>query len=212
MNFVQKLDYLMKIKGISNYRLAKDLNTKTSTVSGWLSGREPQRKYINSLCNYFNVSYEELTNSDIELGTNEKIPTTSPDAVRIPVLGRVAAGIPIEAVEDEVDWEEIPASWTNGGKEYFGLKVVGDSMYPKYLENDTVIVHKTPCLESGQDCVVYINGYDATLKTVKAHNDGSITLIPFNREYAPKTYTKAEMGSTPVGILGVVVELRRKML
>ena len=129
----------------------------------------------------------------------------------IPVLGRVAAGVPIEAIEDVIDWEDIPIEKTQGGKKFFGLKVQGDSMYPKYLEGDTVIVQKASDCESGRDCVVYTNGHDATLKTVKKKEDGSIELIPYNREYPPKLYSKQEVAELPIVICGVVVELRRKI-
>lgn len=117
----------------------------------------------------------------------------------------------IEAVEDILDWEEIPASMCSGGREYFALQVQGDSMWPDYLTGDVVIIRKTPCCESGEDCVVYINGYDATLKQVKLGEDGSLSIIPRNPNYPPKTYTAEEVHDLPVSIAGVVVELRRKV-
>lgn len=121
------------------------------------------------------------------------------------------AGIPIEAIEDVVDWEDIPEEMVRGNKEYFGLKVSGDSMYPKYLDGDTVIVLKQPTCESGDDCIVYVNGYDATLKTVKRNSNGSLTLQPINPQYAPRTFSTDEISALPVSIAGVVVELRRKI-
>lgn len=148
---------------------------------------------------------------EAERNIKEKDLGKSIKGVRVPVLGHVAAGVPIEAIEDEVDWEDIPTEWIHSGHEYFGLKVQGDSMYPKYLEGDTVIVRKTEDCESGQDCVVYVNGYDATLKNVKKQEDGSLILVPFNREYPPKKYTPKEIDERPVVICGVVVELRRKV-
>lgn len=130
-------------------------------------------------------------------------------AIRIPVLGRVPAGIPLEAIEDIVDFEEIPADMVRGDSEYFGLRVSGDSMYPKYLEGDIIIVRRQDTCENGQDCVVYVNGYDATLKTVYLLGNGGIRLQPVNPQYAPKSYF---MGDEPVSIAGVVVELRRKII
>lgn len=130
-------------------------------------------------------------------------------AIRVPVLGRVPAGIPLEAIQEVIDYEEIPAEMGRGGAEYFGLLVKGDSMYPRYLEGDVIIVRKQSTCESGQDCVVYVNGYDATLKTVFLLDDGGIKLQPFNHLYPPKTYYP---GDEPIAIAGVVVELRRKMM
>ena len=136
---------------------------------------------------------------------------TAGSSVRISVLGSVPAGVPIEAIEDVIDWEDIPAAMTRGGKEYFALRVSGDSMYPKYLDWDIVIVHKTPTCDSGDDCVVYVNGYDATLKTVVLGEDGSVTLRPININYAPRTFSPTEVAELPVSIAGVVAELRRKV-
>ena len=129
---------------------------------------------------------------------------------RIKVYGSVPAGIPIEAVEDVCDWEDIPMDWIATGDKYIGLKVKGNSMYPKYIDGDTVIVKLQPDCESGQDAVVYVNGYDATLKKVIKQQDG-IMLQPINPEYEPKKYDYNDE-IFPVSILGVVVELRRKMI
>lgn len=139
--------------------------------------------------------------------------TDEPEAKieRIPVLGSVPAGIPLEAIEDIIDWEEIPRAMCSGGREYFALQVNGDSMWPDYLPGDVVIVQKTPTCESGDVCVVYVNGYDATLKQVKLHEDGSLTIIPKNQSYSPRTFSREEIQELPVSIAGVVVELRRKI-
>ncbi len=79
-------------------------------------------------------------------------------------------------------------------------------MYPKYLEGDTVIIQLQQDCDSGQDCACYVNGYEATLKTVKKE-EGKIELKPINPNYPPKTYKHPG----EVTILGVVKELRRKM-
>ncbi len=82
-------------------------------------------------------------------------------------------------------------------------------MYPKYFEGDIVIIELTPDCDSGKDAVVYINGYDATLKEVHKEKDGWITLKPLNPEYPPKNY-KSDLDNY-VTILGIVKELRRKV-
>ena len=130
-------------------------------------------------------------------------------ALRIPVLGSVPAGIPLEAIEDIVDWEEIPIEWTRGGKEFFSLRVKGDSMYPNYLEGDTIILKKADDCESGDVCVVYVNGNDATLKKVVKRQD-CIVLQPLNSAYDPKVYDYHDE-LNPIQIAGVVVEIRRKV-
>ena len=169
---------------------------------------EPLAKILRTTPAYL-MGWEEESPTLDDLSTHKTFPIT----IRIPVLGSVPAGIPIEAVEnmDWEDWEEIPSSWLTGDREYFGLKVQGDSMYPKYLDKDTVIVRKSSTCNSGDDCIVYVNGYDATLKTIILNEDGSMELRPKNPEYSPRTYTSQEVADLPVSICGVVVELRRKI-
>lgn len=174
----------------------------------------PTMETIQAVGRVLGISFNEIV-AMLDRGTEVSISAQYVDApqagVLIPVLGLVPAGIPVEAIEDIVDWEEIPATMCNGGREYFGLLVKGDSMYPDYLEGDTIIVQRTQVFESGDVCVVYVNGYDATLKRVKVDETGAWTLIPRNPEYPPKTYSAQEVQTVPVSIAGVVVELRRKV-
>lgn len=137
------------------------------------------------------------------------VPIRSIETVQIPVYGKVPAGPPTEAIEYIEETIDIPAEWTRYGQRYFGLTVQGDSMYPKYQNGDVVIIKEQPNCESGQDCVVYVNGYDSTLKKVIKEPDG-IMLQPLNPEYSPKKYDYADE-LNPVTILGIVVELRRKI-
>ena len=145
------------------------------------------------------------------LGPQTEVPGSSPSSYRIPVLGTIPAGIPLEAIEDIQDWEEIPAAWGSGDRQYFGLRVKGDSMYPRYLDGDTVILRKETTCESGDDCAVLVNGEGATIKQVIRKGDGSLELRPTNPAYPPRIYSPAEVESLPVQIIGVVVELRRKI-
>lgn len=135
--------------------------------------------------------------------------------VRVNVYGTIPAGIPIEAIEDIIDWEDIPEDWCRGGKEFFALQVKGDSMFPDYIEGDTIICEVTPDFFDGDDCVVYVNGYDATLKRC-FHKGADILLEPVNSQYAPQLYRIAEdiepyaTNVLSARVLGVVRELRRK--
>ncbi len=131
------------------------------------------------------------------------------NTISIPVLGSIPAGVPLEAVQDVLEWIDIPEEWTRGDRQYFGLVVKGDSMFPEYLEGDIVVIRKQPCCDSGDDCAVIINDADATLKRVRILEDG-IELEAINPMYGKKKFTYEEAESLPVNILGVVVELRRK--
>ncbi len=132
----------------------------------------------------------------------------NPNKLLIPVLGTIPAGIPLEAIEEIIDYEEIPQSMATTGN-FFGLKVKGDSMSPRIINGDIVIVKKQEDAESGDICVVMVNGFDATLKQIKKDYNG-ITLVPFNNEYKPMFYSNKEIQELPVRIIGKVVELRGK--
>lgn len=129
--------------------------------------------------------------------------------VRIPVLGRVVAGIPLDAIEEVIDYEEIPKSMAATG-DYFALQVKGDSMLPTLKDGDVVIVKKQPTVNSGDIAIILVNGNEATVKEVKESPAG-ITLIGHNvAVYTPQFYTNEEIKSLPVQVLGKVVEMRRK--
>ena len=115
----------------------------------------------------------------------------------------------MECIEDVIDTEEIDADMLKGGKQYFGLKIKGDSMYPEYLDNDTIILEKVDDCESGDDCVIMVNGNDATFKRVFKNQNG-IILQPLNNNYQPMIYTNEQIEDLPVRVIGKVVELRRR--
>ncbi len=123
-------------------------------------------------------------------------------------MGTIPAGVPLEAIEDVLDYEELPESMFSGGREYFALKIKGDSMIPRYEDGDVVILRKQDSCESGQDCAVLVNGNDATFKRVRM-NEKTLTLQPLNPAYEPMVYTTKEVVDLPVRILGVAVEIRR---
>lgn len=192
-----------KAAGMTQAEVAKIVGITQNGYSYWENGKAKiDNESLAKLSRIFGVSIDYLIGVDDSLDGK---------AIRIPVLGSVPAGIPIEAIEDIVDWEDLPKSMASGGREYFALQVKGDSMWPDYLPGDTVIVRKQPTCQSGEDCVVYVNGYEATLKQVRLNDDHSLTIVPRNQLYPPRTYSPEEIESLPVSIAGVVVELRRKI-
>lgn len=129
-------------------------------------------------------------------------------AFKVPVLGYVRAGIPMDAVEYIIDYEEISEEMARQG-EFFGLQIKGDSMEPKISEGDVVIVRKQSTIENGEIAIVLVNGDEATIKKVQKF-DGGINLVPSNPAYNVMTYTNEQIEKLPVQILGKAVELRAK--
>lgn len=166
----------------------------------------PTLDAFKSICIGMNIGTQELLNV-LDEGQEFTI-TSSISPTHLPVLGRIPAGIPIEMIEDVIDYEDISEDMLKGGKEYFALKVTGNSMEPKYLDGDVLIVLKAEDCESGQDAIIAVNGFDATFKRVFKTEQG-ITLQPLNNEYMPVFYSNEDVKNKPVKILGVVKEIRR---
>lgn len=190
--------------GYSQQKLASLMGVSRSTVAMWETGAsQPDNDSIIRLSRLLDVSTDYL------LGTSSAPSRPASSGVQIPVLGDVRAGLPIEAVENIIDYEEISAELARSG-EFFALRIVGDSMEPRIREGDVVIVRKQPDLESGEVGIVLVNGDSATVKKVVKHEDG-ISLIAYNAAvYPPHFYTKKEITTLPVTIIGKVVELRAK--
>lgn len=195
--FKDQLKLLRSQKGLSQAELANQLDISPSTVAMWESGKREPRDYetLELIADYFNVNMEVLL-------TGKLSPT------KIPVLGKVIAGIPIEAIEDIIDYEEIPESMAKQG-EYFALQIKGSSMEPKFSDGDVVIVRKQEDVDNGSIAIILVNGNEATVKKIKKFENG-INLIPTNPDYEVLTYTTEEIKSLPVQIIGKVVELRAK--
>lgn len=193
---------LRQKKRLSQVSLAEAFGVAQSAISNWEKGnREPDNTTLRKLAEYFGVSIDYL------LGNSDE-PQPKHVGIRIPVLGDVAAGIPIDAVEDVLDYEEIDEDLARTG-EFFALRIRGQSMEPRMMEGDVVIVRQQETAETGDTVVVSVNGDLATVKKIKIGSTG-ITLIPTNPSYDPMYYTSEEVEQLPVRIRGKVVELRAK--
>lgn len=206
MELSEKIKMLRIQNGLTLEEVGNIVGVGKSTVRKWESGEiaNMRRDKIALLAKALHVTPAFLMGWEAD-AANE----LTAKVIRVPVLGTIPAGIPIEAIEDVIDWEELPAEMARGGKEYFALQIKGDSMYPRYENDDVVIFRKQDTCENGQDCAVMVNGDDATFKRVRISDNG-ITLQPLNPEYAPLVYSNEDVMSLPVRIIGVAVELRRK--
>ena len=201
--FSSNLRFYMEKRNKSRNEVCEALNFKYTTFTDWCNGvKYPRIDNIEKLANYFGISKSDL----IEIKGNDT--DDSIKAVQIPVLGYVKAGIPMTAIENIIDYEEISQEQARTG-EFFGLQIKGDSMEPKISEGDVVIVRKQETVENGEIAVVLINGDDATVKKFYK-TDAGIKLVSTNPTYDPFFYTPDEVNSLPVTIIGKVVELRAK--
>lgn len=203
--FGKILKQLRTDKGLTQSDIGKIVNKGDSTVRMWeLRNSEPDYDTIVILANYFNVSVDYLLGRETKSPSEER----KSGGKWIPVYGRIAAGIPIEAIEDIIDYEELPEEMLKHG-EYIALQVKGDSMEPRISEGDTVIIRLQDTIESGEVAAVYVNGNDVTLKRVRKEDNG-IWLIGNNPSFTPIFYSQKQCVDLPVRILGKMVELRGK--
>lgn len=197
---MNRIHELRKAQKISQAKLAHILNVHQTTVSSWEIGtKSPDNDMLKKLADLFGVTMEYM------LGYSEKPQRTN----WIPVYGKVAAGIPVTAVDEVVDQEELTDDMVKDGSEYIGIRVAGQSMEPKISEGDTVIVRIQPDVEDGEIAVVLVNGDEATCKKIKKTPEG-VMLLSLNPAFPPIFYTNKEIETLPVKILGKVVELRAK--
>ncbi len=212
MGFSKRLKELRESRSLTQAGLAQITNLSRSAIAAYETGaREPNFDTLKKFASYFKVETDFLLGNAPTPGEDSALSEYRNEEkhFKIPVLGTVVAGIPMEAIQNIEDYEEI--SETMGDpRDYFALRVHGRSMEPRLMEGDTIIVRKQEDLDSGQVGVVLINGNEGMVKQVKKSDKG-ILLIGFNQAvYEPHFYTNEEIMELPVRIAGVVVESRHK--
>ena len=212
MSLAKNIRYLRKKFNYSQDFIAEKLGYKSyTTVQKWEMGiSEPSISKLKELSDLFNVDINDMTTKNMEKeehiiqSTRHKL-----KGVHIPVLGTVPAGIPVEAVEDVLDWEEITEDMAATG-EFFALKIKGHSMEPKIGDGDIVIVRIQSDVDSGSIVIARIgNDEEVTCKKLLKNKDG-VTFVPFNPSYEALYYTNEQIHTLPVTIMGKVIELRSK--
>ena len=205
-----KIKYYRNQRNLTLEDLADKLGTTFQTVSRYENGeRRTNNDVLFSLSKIFNISINDFF-PPID---NASFVDVLSNTVRIPVLGFIKAGLPIEAQQDIIDYIDIPKQWTNGGKEFYALKISGNSMTPNYNDGDIVIFEQTPDYEKAnkKDCAVMINCTECTFKKV-SWNENGITLIPYNTtDFDIKHFTRQEVIDLPIRIIGIAVEKRTKV-
>ena len=160
------------------------------------------KKRLTDLIEKNEIFLSKSTNQDDDLKKIGAIPLSKIEATKIPVLGKVKAGYNYLAQENIIDY--IAFNIDGADKEnYYALYVIGDSMEPLFDDGDIVIVHKQNDFNNGDNCVILINGDEATIKKVYKGTTG-IKLQAVNPYYPPRIFTEEEIRDLPVKIIGVV--------
>ena len=223
----QRLKEIMNLKNIKQIDILNKvqplceqwgIKMGSNDLSQYVTGKvEPSQKKLSVLAEALGTNEVWLMGYDVpmdyELNFDNAIPIELDDnTVNIPVLGVIKAGIPIEAQEEILEYIEIPKRWTLGGRKFYGLKISGDSMYPKYDENDIVIFEQLEdmSIANNKDCAVMVNGDDATFKKVLVNEQG-VVLVPYNMAYDMMMFSPQDVIDKPVRIIGIAKEKRTKL-
>lgn len=193
---------LLLKRGKSQKDLCDNLGFSPASVSSWVNGtRIPKEGNIVLMAAYLGCSVD-----DIALDPKEAHRKRS---FSIPVYARVGAGPPLEASEEIIDREEISERMASLGS-FYGLRIGGDSMEPRIVRGDVVIVRKQDTADDGDIVIAIVNQNDAVCKRLKKYK-GGIALVSNNPMYEPMYFTITDTQDIPVRIIGKVVELRGKL-
>lgn len=200
--FTERIKSLCAEKGVT----MRDVELALGFSRGYIinTGKResiPAADRIDKLANYFGVSRSFIMGE-----SDNTMESAPPIGCMIPLLGRVAAGVPISAVENVIGQEEISKALASTG-EFFALRIKGDSMSPYIMDRDVVIVRQQPDAESGEIVIAIINEEDGCCKKLKKLDDGSIALVSLNHAYDPLIFRKGD----DVQVIGKVIEIRRSI-
>lgn len=203
MKIGDKIRMLRKQKGLTQTELGEKLGVKTNAVSKWECGRVediPMSK-VKAMSVLFDVTPSFLID-DEQLPSNAT-PLDVQSFHRIPILGRIAAGLPLYA---EQNIEGYTLTDLNGGAEYFALRVKGDSMNAARIqEGDVLIVRRQEEVENGEVAIVMVGDDDATVKRFYSTGN-TVTLMPqsTNPKHQAQMY---DLRKTKIKVLGKVVKV-----
>lgn len=222
----ERYSEMLKERGVKNIDVSRATGIPASTFSDWKKGKSsPKRDKIEKIAEFFEINpdwlagtsdfktnkeilenFDKVSNLDVIKG---QMIDVQENTTRIRVLGKVAAGVPTHMQDEYVIGYEDVSNDMIKDDTVFGLEINGDSMSPRILKGDVVIVREQNDAESGDVVIVTINGDEATCKRLMKYADG-ISLISFNPAYEPMTFSNKEIEEKPVRILGKVIENRSR--
>ncbi|WP_445505782.1 LexA family protein [Niallia sp. 03091] len=208
MSIGRNIKKLREIHNLSQKELGEIAGVSDKAVSTWEKGlKDPRMGAIQKIADHFGI-----LKSDIIENKNEKVTEIKEtalkygkDSIRIPLLGSIAAGLPIEMIAVE-EWVNVPVEVAETFPDAFLLRVNGDSMNKVVPENALALIDPTLEVKNGEIAAVAVNGYDATLKRVFKFQDG-ITLEPesYNPMHQTQFFSDKEIEYNPVSIKGKLV-------
>ena len=202
----ERLKRAREINNITLEEAGEKVHVHKSTILRWENGETEKFKIptLEILASFYDVNPAWLMGYDVPM---KSIPIDNMEKIKVPLLGTVKAGYDYLAEENIVGYESIDN--VSDKENYYALTVTGDSMEPLFSDGDIAIVHKQDDFESGNTCIILINGDEATVKKVVRMEDG-IDLIAMNPYYPTRHFTKKDMQDIPVKIIGKVIEARKR--
>ena len=197
----------MFFKGIRQKDISDRTGISDSKISSYVTGRyKPNAETLAKIANALGVDAAWLAGEGPDAEPEEF--TRGERGFReIPIVGRVAAGEPIFDEGNVVGEVFVDPALVEGDTHLFALKVTGDSMSPKILDGDTLIVREQPDAENGEIVIVTVDGDEGTCKKLQRYPD-SLALISLNPVYEPIVYTWEEVEQLPVRVVGKVIQSR----
>lgn len=209
-----RLKQARELRNITLEEAGNKIGVHKSTILRWENGETEKFKIpmLETLASLYNVNPAWLMGYDVPMERQKEESNVFPVPdipKKVPVVGKISAGMPILAIENIEGYEFAPSSQIKEGYTYFYLKVQGDSMNLKFNEGDIVLVQKQDFLENDQIGVILVNGDDATVKKYKSEN-GLVILEPMstNPENTVQIYDPKKID---IKIVGKVISYQGKI-
>ncbi len=211
MTMGERIKAMRKAQGLTQEELGNMLGIKKAAVQKYEKGTVKNIKYdtLMLLAEIFGTSVEYIVSGGDVLPENMR-PAVIEDAVRIPVLANVSAGMGCHAdsfADNAVSYETVSADTLTSDGDYVYMRVTGDSMYPVFMEGDLALVRVQPSVDSGSYAVVIIDNDNGVIKKV-VYGDDYIELHSINPMYPTRQFTGAAV--MRIRVFGLVKECRRK--
>ena len=199
--------------GLTQDDLAKEIGLNKSTIQRYESGNISRLKLpvIDAIAQFLHVSPQWIAGKSDTMDEVPRIPANAipytPPQYYAPVLGSVRAGVGGLAVQEIIGQEPLDERYANDGEDYFWLKVTGDSMAPRIMEGDLVLIRAQRSVDSGTLAVVTVDGEEGVIKEVY-YDDDWIELRSYNPYYPVRRFEGEDV--TEICVMGKVMESRRK--